>query len=519
MFHVNGRPFLMLAGEAHNSNSSTLAAVRPVLEKARTLCLNSVLLPVTWELIEPEEGRFDFALVDDILLEARRFGLKLGLLWFGTWKNAQCYYAPPWVKTDLDRFRRAEVEKGRRKVTVAMFHGMEYTTLSAFCVETLKADSRAFAALMRHLKEVDGAEQTVVYVQVENETGLQGAAREHSEEADARFAAPVPPDFAAYMRGPALASLRPDMRSAVEAGSPSGSWAEVFGPQAEEIFQAYHVAGYVDAVAAAGKAEYDIPMAVNAWLEIGKPGEYPSGGPIGKMLEVWKYCAPHIDVLCPDIYVRHFCDVCDEFHRIGNPLLIPETAAHSHAGPRLLYTVGHHHAWGFAPFGFEEIGDVFSAGLGFLFGMDTTDPLLSTPQDAGEFAWYNRTLHELTPLLAPRYGTDRLQAVIGERPDENTMRFGPFAFRVILDSPMIRRRDSACLALQVAEDEFWLIAVACQIRPVSNDPERPNVDILMLEDGEYRHGRWQPQHRLNGDEAAMVFEAPTLLRVKLFLYR
>lgn len=518
MFQVNGRPFLMLAGEAHNSNSSTRSAVTPVMEKAVALGMNSVLLPVTWELIEPEEGRFDFSSVDMLLGEARRRGLKLGLLWFGAWKNAQCYYAPPWVKTDLVRFRRAEVVKGRRKVRLDLFHGMDYTTLSAFCEATLKADSRAFAALMGHLRAVDEQEQTVVYVQVENETGLQGAVREHSDEADACFAAPVPEDFVNYMRGPAMKTLRQDVRAAVEAGRSAGSWAEVFGDQAEEIFQAYHVAGYVDAVAAAGKREYDLPMAVNAWLEIDEPGNYPSGGPIGKMLEVWKYRAKHIDICCPDIYVRHFCDVCDEFHRPDNPLLIPETAAHSHAGPRLIYTVGHHHAWGFAPFGFEEIGDVFSASLGFLFGMDTSDPLLSTPQNAEEYAWFNRTLNELTPLLAPAYGTDRLQAVIGERPDENVMRFGGYAFKVALDSPGMPRKDSACLALQLAEDEFCLIAVACHIQPLSNDPEKPHVDILKLEDGEFRCGQWEPLHRLNGDETNMRYEKPTLVRVRLFRY-
>ena len=518
MFQVNGKPFLMLAGEAHNSNSSSLAAVAPVLDKAVALGMNAVLLPVTWELIEPEEGAFDFSVVDMIIAQARTRGLKLGLLWFGAWKNAQCFYAPPWVKTDLARFPRAQVIKGVNKLTLPLFHGMEYTTLSAFGEETLRCDSRAFAELMRHLKAFDGAEQTVVYVQVENETGLQGAAREHSDAADARFNAPVPRDFADYMRGPASATLRDDLKAAVESGSSSGSWAEVFGDQADEIFQAYHVAGYVDAVAAAGKREYDLPMAVNAWLEQGEPGNYPSGGPVGKLIEVWQFRAPHIDIICPDIYVRYFCDVCDEFHRRGNPLFIPETAAHSHAGPRLVYTIGHHHAWGFAPFGFEEIGGVFSAGLGFLFGMDTSDPLLSTPQDAGEYAWYNRTLHELTPLLASGYGTDRLQAVIGERPENDVMRFGDFAFKVVMDSPMMPRKDSACLALQVAEDEFYLIAVACQVRPMSNDPEKPNVDILVLEDGEYRDGQWTPLHRLNGDEATMRYETPTLLRVKLFRY-
>ena len=518
MFQVNGKPFLMLAGETHNSNSSSLEAMEPVWAKAQELGMNSILLPVTWELIEPKEGEFTFELVDGIITEARKRGLKLGFLWFGTWKNAQCMYAPEWVKTDLTRFERAQVVKGENKVHLDAFYGMFYSTLSAFCQETLQSDARAFAALMKHLKAFDGAERTVVYIQVENETGLQGAAREHSDKADALFAEKVPQELADYMRSH-TATMREDVKAAVEGGAPSGTWEQVFGPMAEEMFQSYAVARYIDQVAAAGKAEYDIPLAVNAWLEQGDPGNYPSGGPVGKLLELWQFAAPHIDLITPDIYVRHFCQVCDEFHRIGNPLMIPETATHSHTGPRLVYTVGHHHGWGFSPFGFEEMGEPFSAVMGFLFGMDTSDPLLNTPQDPKEYRWFNKTLDALTPLLEPAYNTDRLQAVISEQ-EERSMDFGSLRITADMDNPMITRKDGVCLALQIAENEFYLVVNSCMLAFSSTDPDRPFVDILSLEDGTIENGHWKRLHRLNGDEAQMlVYNQPTLLRVKLFSYR
>lgn len=517
MFQVNGKPFLMLAGEAHNSNSSSLAAMEPVWEKASQLSLNSILLPVSWELVEPEEGKFDFSLVDGLLSEARKRGFKLGFLWFGAWKNSQCTYAPEWVKTDMNRFRRAEIRKGERQVHLNVFHGIDYSTLSCLCKETMQADAKAFAALMTHLKEVDGQGQTVVYVQVENESGIQGAVREHSDLADELFAQDVPADFARHMKSHAN-NLRDDLRRAVESGAESGSWAQVFGKQAEEIFQAYHTARYIDFVAAAGKAAYDLPLTVNAWLEQGEPGIYPSGGPVGKMIEVYKFAAPHIDICCPDIYVPYFCKVCDEFRRPDNPLCIPETATHSLAGPRLVYSVGHYHALCFAPFGFEELGDPMKAFAAL--GMDESDPLLSTPQNVEEYAWYNKTLNDLTPLLAEAYGTQKLQACICERPEETTMSFGEFTIKAETNHRFLSRKDGCCLALQTAGNEFYLVANACVLEIVSNDPQKPHVELISLEEGRFTNGNWERYRRLNGDESFMLlFEKPTLLKLKVFAYR
>ena len=356
---VHDRPYVMLAGEVHNSSPSSPAYMEDVWAKAEKLSLNTILAPVTWELTEPEEGVFDFSLVDSLLAQARSYGKKLVLLWFGAWKNAQCYYAPEWVKSDMTRFRRAEMVKGQRKMILTDFHNFPYSTLSAFCPVTQEADARAFARLMAHLRETDREENTVIAVQVENETGFMGAAREHSDEADAAFARNVPQELVTFMLSHTEA-MASDVRDALLSGKREGTWEEVFGPVAEEIFTAWYTASYVEAVAAAGKAEYPLPMAVNCWLDKGhKPGRFPSGGPVARVMEVWKQAAPHIDVFGPDIYVPYFCDVCDSYRKLDNPLFIPEAASHAYAAARELYAVGHHHAVGYSPFGFEEMGEPF----------------------------------------------------------------------------------------------------------------------------------------------------------------
>lgn len=210
--------------------------------------------------------------------------------------------------------------------------------------------------MMRHLKEADEQEKTVLMVQVENETGLQGAAREHSSAANESYADQVPAALIAWLKAN-TEEMAEDVKAAVEKAPAEGCWEEVFGPVAEEIFSAYHIASYVEKVAAAGAAEYQLPLGVNCWLNRGQvPGQYPSGGPVARMMEVWQFCAPHIDVYEPDIYQKDFCDVCDEYVKRGNPLCIPETAPHSHVGPRLVYSVGHYHALCFAPFGYEDMG-------------------------------------------------------------------------------------------------------------------------------------------------------------------
>ncbi len=515
-------PYIMVAGEVHNSNSSTKEAMEKPWQKAMELGLNTVLVPVTWEMLEPVEGTFDFTAVDMLLEGAREHGLKLVILWFGAWKNAQCYYAPEWVKSDRERFARAEAEPGQSKICLQQYHGMGYTSLSYLCEETCRADAKAFAALMQHIKETDETEHTVLMVQVENETGLQGAAREHSEQAEKAFAKDVPAELISYLKDNTQ-EMAPDVKEAILAAPAGGSWESVFGPVADEMFSAYCIASYVEKVAKAGCEQYALPMSVNCWLDRGQvPGQYPSGGPVARMMEVWQFCAPHIDVYSPDIYQKDFCSICDEYVKRGNPLFIPETATHGHTGPRLVYAVGHYHARCFSPFGFEDMGEEAKgadAAMQAMFGIDTSDPLLMTQQSVPEYAFYAGTIREMMPLLLDAYGTGQLQACISERPKESFLSFGDFGIQVVMEHPFIQRKDGVCLALQTAENEFYLLLNACAPVIVSTDPAKPHVDFLSLEEGYFTNGKWHTTCRLNGDEAAkMLYNRPTLLRVRVLAY-
>jgi beta-galactosidase GanA len=380
---VDGKPFVALGGELGNSNASHLAVAKPLFAKLAAMKLNTVLVPVSWELIEPAEGKFSFGLVGDLVREARRNKLRVVLLWFGSWKNGMSSYVPAWIKAHPERFPRAEVKGGRR-----------VEALSAFAPANVQADARAFTALMRYLREIDGHAHTVIMVQVENEVAMIDEAADRSAAARAAFAAPVPAGLLA--RFPA---------------SKPGTWEQVFGrkPATDELFMAWHYARYVEEVARAGKAAYPLPMMTNAALNRpGKlPGQYPSGGPLPHLFDAWKAGAPSLDLLAPDIYLPDFSSWCDLYARPGNPLFVPEARNESEAAVHALYVVGRG-ALGFSPFAIESTGEAAAAAL------------------AKSYA----TLTELAPLIAAA-GPDKMAGVLFDKDSPPTaLRFGELVLTV-----------------------------------------------------------------------------------------
>ena len=118
--YVDGQPFQAFTGEVHNS-----AAYDPdrmeteIWQKMDQSHLNTLIVPVYWETLEPEDGRFNFELVDSLLEQAARYGKKLILLWFGLWKNAESAYVPAWMKQDSKTYFRAEMYGGERLNTIS----------------------------------------------------------------------------------------------------------------------------------------------------------------------------------------------------------------------------------------------------------------------------------------------------------------------------------------------------------------------------------------------------------------
>ena len=346
---VKDKPWLALAGELGNSTSSSREYLAPYWQQLKDAGVNTVLAVVSWEQTEPEEGKFDFTVVDNLLADARAHDMKLMILWFGSWKNGITSYIPTWVKKDTKRFPLAHTPEGKPLPIL--------TTLGE---NTREADGKAFAAMMRHLKEVDAKEQTVIMIQMENEVGLHGHPRDYCPLAEKAFKGAVPKQLIDWLTAN-KANLLPETRTAWETNGckTSGTWEEVFGKndRTAEIFMAWNYASYMDRITALGKAEYDLPTFVNAWIvqpEDTRPGNYPSGGPQAQNHDIWRAAAPHIDILCPDIYLNDYPEILKLYARSGNPVFVPESRAGQNGAANAAYTIGALGGIGYSPFGIER---------------------------------------------------------------------------------------------------------------------------------------------------------------------
>ncbi|MBR6212476.1 MAG: DUF5597 domain-containing protein [Bacteroidales bacterium] len=535
---VNGKPMLLLAGELGNSSSSSEAYLKDVWPGLKALNYNTILAAVTWEMIEPQEGSFDFSSVDHLIKSAREYDMKLVLLWFASWKNAASTYIPTWVKTDYKRFPRAEEGSGR-----------PLEILSTFSDNNMKADAKAFAALMRHIKQVDAAQQTVIMMQVENEPGILTTPRDFCPEANAAFNGPIPKELGDYLKKnrnnltPTLAKVWKENGSKT-----SGTWEEVFGKSkiggwehtgerdwhdmyyyTEELFMGYYYARYMGYIAAEGKKEYDIPMYCNAWLkgpDYPWTGMHPGGGPLPSVMDMYHCAGPAIDILSPDIYIPIFTEIVEWYDQLGNPLFIPETRGGDLGVSRLLWALGEHNLIGFSPFGIDRSAR----------GADkrpVTDPLALAYAHLGG----------MQDFILEHQGTDSMRGFFVDVAHPScSIEMGEYIVNIDLVMP----RNYASMGgpaptnVRQVEDsangggfivlspggEYTVTAQNVNVRFAPKDPGKlPYIGIATLEEGEYIDGEWVKGRTLNGDQIHASIFTGTGLKMnslgtqKVTLYR
>lgn len=497
-------PPVILGGEVFNSSASSPEHLATLWPRLRALNINTLLAPVTWDQVEPAEGRFDFSPLDAVIAQARANDVKLGLLWLAAFKNGRSTYAPGWVRADTRRFPRVAT----RKPLAAT--GATATTpppiLSVFSPALLAADAKAFAAVMRHLKAAD-PEGRVILMQVENEVGLLGDSRDRSPAAEGAWRDEVPAPLMARIRSGAIS---PAIRTAWEGAGrrSSGSWAQVLGESsvAEETFMAWGFGRYIDQVARAGRPASRIPFYTNAWLgpQPGEtePGQYPSGGPTAAMIDVWKVAAPTLAFVSPDIYVPDIKPVQAGYDRPDNRLFIPEAALRT---GELFWALGRHKALGFVVFGAEAIRP--TSQMGQAFGM----------------------LAPMADLIAQAQAENRIAGVLLEGEETQTVELGGLTLTIRgadaywrrraldagasappLPSPapsetdaLERQPDRRAFGLSIAEAPGRFLVVGQGFFIDAARGGRP-AEYDVVQEGAWRDGRWVPGRWLNGDEYAQA---------------
>lgn len=477
---VDGNPFLILGGELGNSTASSLDYMRPFWKKFKAMNLNTILVPAYWDLMEPEEGKFDFTLIDSIINTSRKNNLKVILLWFGSWKNSMSCYAPAWIKTNEKRFPHAQDRTGK---------GLEI--LSAFSKNNLDADKKAFSELMKHIKETDQS-QTVIMVQVENEIGMLTEAREYTADANKAFNNEVPKELMDYLivnKDSIVPELKEHWKKTNFATK--GNWENVFGKSlaTDELFQAWYYAKYTNAVAEAGKKEFRVSMYVNAALNYRnvQPGQYPSAGPLPHLMDIWQAAAPAIDFLSPDFYNPYFKHYCDLYTRRNNPLFIPEIRFEPSNAAKVFYAIGHSQAMGFSPFSIE-----------------------STEHPEGEpIAKSYSILSQLSPEILKYSGTGKMDGVLLDTSTKKQeIVLGNYKLTVSHDytlgwSPEAKNPDwpmSGAIIIQENENNFIVAGTGVVVTFTINNTNNKSAGILQAEEGIYKNGKWIPGRRMNGDQ-------------------
>jgi beta-galactosidase GanA len=478
--------------------------MKPIWPKLKTMNLNTILAPVYWELIEPAEGKFDFSLYDQLIDESRKNKLKLVFLWFGAWKNSMSSYAPSWVKINQDRFPRATDCNGKSQ-----------EILTPFSESNLQADTKAYCALMQHLKEMDGNEHTVIMIQTENEIGMLPSARDYHPLATNKFRENVPKQLITYLVKNKK-NLAPELKErwAKTGYKETGTWEEIFGKSvhSDEIFMAWYYSTYTNTIAEAGKTVYPLPMYVNAALNRpdSLPGSYPSAGPLPHVMDIWKAGGSGIDFLSPDFYNPNFKQWCDLYTRNENPLFIPEHRFDETVAAKSAYAIGHYKGIGFAPFSIESTENPEKEPIGKMYSL----------------------INQLNPLITAH--PDKMEGVLLDKKNQKSIvQLGNYEFTIKHSYTLGFEANSknetwdpaGAIILQTSENEFFVAGSGIVVTFKNLNNPSLTTGILKVEEGNFENTTWKVIRHLNGDQThqgrhvRIFMNDPSILRFELYTYQ
>ena len=407
---------------------------------------------------------------------------------------------PEWMKRDAEKYPN-----------IIGVNGKPVDSPSPNIEATMEADSKAFKAVMRYLKKAD-TQHTVIMVQVENEPGSWGSVRDYSAAAQKLFDGPVPKEL---LKPAVLKELNYPVVS-------GGSWKEVFGKDADEYFHAWSVARFIGYVAAAGKAEYPLPMYCNAALRdplTNPPAtNYESGGPTDNVLPIWKAAAADIDILAPDIYLsgnEKILKVLDLYDRRDNALFVPEIGFNP-INAKYLYATIAHAGIGFSPFGIDDNG-----------WERTKEEMAEQLQPlTNEYAMIRPMMSEMAKWAFE----GKIKSVIeAEDHGEQTIDLGNWQAFVSFGGP--GRGNTAppnakpigkLMIVQLEENKFIVIGTLSHItfRPTGNKADRA-WQYLKVEEGHYENGLFKLLRIRNGDETdwggPRFGNVPAVLQISLIV--
>lgn len=496
---VENQPFFAYAGEVHNSSASSPEYMEKyVWDKIESLCLNTLLVPVYWEQLEPKEGVYCYELIDSLLSQARRRNVRLVLLWFGLWKNGESMYVPGWMKQDSEKYFRVQNRNHKK------FH-----TISPFCEAAVEKDAEAFTHLMEYIRTRDEDYYTVITVQVENEVGLLGSCRDYCRAAEEKFAVEIPEKLA-------------------EEYNVSGTWAEAFGEDAGEYFMAYYFAAALEKITSGGREAYPLPCYTNAWLKQHPwyAGSYPSGGPVREVHRIWKLAAPSLFTLAPDIYVPYTADVMESYSYAGNPLFIPEVRKDAATASYCLYAFMKLHTVCYSPFGIEDLGllpeEVKKPSAEVMAALNINPAVFETEGGRQYLGEVYSLLQNLEPLYLKYRGTGHLQCYVrkSETDPGSCLRIGGYQAVIDYMPVMSAKPVAAGVIFELDENRFLIAGMMSRITFMTKAGESDRVSILRLQEGTVEKGEWIPARTLNGDEQMMIRigDVPSCLYVELYQY-